>query len=100
MFTKLHDELSESYLAVAESIPQARLAITQFATRTGVTGEPLEDIRLAVTEAATKVVRPAYPEPTTGAFHLAAAVAGEELWVLVADDGCGYQTAAQLPGLG
>jgi serine/threonine-protein kinase RsbW len=100
MLTRLHEELSESYLAVAESIPHARLAITQFATRNGITGEPLEDIRLAVTEATTNAVKHAYPDPTTGAFHVTAAVAGEELWVLVADDGCGYQTPAQLPGLG
>lgn len=100
MFTKLHEELSESYLAVAESIPRARLAVTQFASRSGVAGEPLEDIRLAVTEAATNVVRHAYPDLTTGALHLTAAVADEELWVLVADDGCGYETPAQLPGLG
>lgn len=100
MLTKVYEELSESYLAVAESIPRARLAVTQFATQSGITGEPLDNIRLAVTEAATNAVRHAYPEPATGAFHVTAAVAGEELWVLVADDGCGYQTPSQRPGLG
>ena len=100
MLTKVHEELSESYLAVAESIPHARLAVTQFATRNGITGEPLDDIRLAVTEAATNAVRHAYPDLTPGAFHVTAAVAGEELWVLVADDGCGYRTSPQIPGLG
>jgi serine/threonine-protein kinase RsbW len=100
MITRLHEELSESYLAVAESIPHARLAVTEFAGRSGITGEPLEDIRLAVTEAVTNVVRHAYPDLTTGAFHVTAAVAGEELWVLVADDGCGYQAQSALPGLG
>jgi serine/threonine-protein kinase RsbW len=100
MFPKLQEELSESYLAVAESVPYARRAVTNFAARRGITGEPLENIRLAVTEAATNAVRHAYPELTTGAFHVTAAVAGEELWVLVADDGCGFQTPSELPGLG
>ena len=54
---------------------------------------------LAVTEAITNVVRHAYPEGT-GAFHITAAVTGREFWVLVADDGCGYQTASTRPGLG
>ena len=101
MLTKVHEGLSESYPAVAESIPRARLAVTQFAIRSGIAGELLEEIRLAVTEAVTNAVRHAYPQPTgTDAFHLTAAVAGNELWVLVADDGCGYQTPSQDPGAG
>jgi LytS/YehU family sensor histidine kinase len=59
--------------------------------------EGLSESYLAVTNA----VRHAYPVPSrTGAFHVVAAVAGDELWVLVADDACGYQTPAQCPGLG
>jgi serine/threonine-protein kinase RsbW len=100
MLTKVLEELSESYLAVAESIPHARSAITQFATRSGITGEPLEDVRLALTEAATNVVKHAYPELSTGVFYVTAAVAAEELWVLVSDDGCGYRASSQVPGLG
>jgi serine/threonine-protein kinase RsbW len=99
MLTRIHDGLSESYPAVAKSIPHARLAVTQFAARSGVAGEPLDAVRLAVTEAVTNAVKHAYPE-TTGAFHVTAAVTGGELWVLVADDGCGYQTPSRHPGLG
>lgn len=99
MLTRVREELSESYPAVAGSIPFARLAITQLATRSGIAGESLEAVRLAVTEAVTNAVRHAYRE-RTGAFQVTAAVTGTELWVLVADDGCGYQTPAQRPGLG
>ena len=60
MLTKIHEELSESYLAVAESIPHARLAVTQFVTRNGITGEPWRT-SAPVTEAATNAVRHAYP---------------------------------------
>jgi anti-sigma regulatory factor (Ser/Thr protein kinase) len=99
--TKAHKELNESYPAVVESIPRARLAVAQFANRSGIAGEPLDEVRLVVTEAVTNAVRHAYPERTEAdAFHLTAAVAGNELWVLVADDGCGYQTPSQDPGLG
>ena len=59
----------------------------------------MEAIRLAVTEAVANVVRHGYPE-RPGAFHVTTAVAGGELWVLVSDDGCGYQTPSQSPGLG
>jgi anti-sigma regulatory factor (Ser/Thr protein kinase) len=99
MSTSVHEELGESYLAVASSIPHARSAVTQFAARSGIAGEQSDAVRLAVTEAVTNAVKHAYPE-TTGAFHVAAAVTGEELWVLVADDGCGRQTPSQRPGLG
>ena len=101
MVTKVPEGVSESYPAVAESIPRARLAVTQFATRSGIVSELLEEIRLVVNEAVTNAVRHAYPEPTgTDAFHVTAALAGNELWVLVADDGCGYQTPSRRPGLG
>ncbi len=99
MLTSVREELSESYPAVAGSVPRARLAVTQFAARSGIAGARLEAVRLAVTEAVTNAVKHAYPD-ATGAFNLAAAVTGEELWVLVADDGCGYQTPPQRPGLG
>lgn len=99
MVTKVHEALNESYPAVAGSIPHARLAVTRFATRSGIVGERLEEIRLAVTEAVTNAVRHAYPQ-RAGSFHVTAAVAGNELWVLVADEGSGYQTPSQDPGLG
>lgn len=77
------------------------MAVTQLAIRSGIAGELLDEIRLVVTEAVTNAVRHAYPEPTgTDAFHVTAAVVGNELWVLVADDGCGYQTPSRDPGLG
>jgi serine/threonine-protein kinase RsbW len=99
MLTRVQEELRGPYPAVARSIPQVRLAVTQFATRSGIAGDPLEAVRLAVTEAVTNVVKHAYPG-RTGAFHVTVAVADSELWVLVSDDGCGYQTPSQCPGLG
>jgi serine/threonine-protein kinase RsbW len=97
--TRVHEELNETYPAVAASIKHARRSVAQFAARSGIGDAALDAIRLAVSEAVTNVVLHAYRD-RTGTFHLTAAVAGEELWVLVADDGCGYKTPPQQPGLG
>ncbi|HET9125071.1 MAG TPA: ATP-binding protein [Solirubrobacteraceae bacterium] len=99
MTLRVQQELSESYPAVAGSIPRARRAVAQYAARNGIGGELLDGIRLAVSEAVTNVVMHAYPD-RSGAVHVTAAVAGAELWVLVADDGCGHRTPSRQPGLG
>jgi anti-sigma regulatory factor (Ser/Thr protein kinase) len=99
MVTEVHEGLGEAYPAVATSIPHARTAVTQFASRNGITGESLDAIRLAISEAVTNAVQYAYPG-RTGAFHVTMAVTGDELWVLVADDGCGYKTPSRHSGLG
>jgi two-component sensor histidine kinase len=44
-------------------------------------------------------VRHAYGDET-GEVHVTAALAGDELWVLIGDDGRGLETRAQSPGLG
>jgi anti-sigma regulatory factor (Ser/Thr protein kinase) len=100
MLTKVPEAFSESYPAIAPSVPRARLVVTQLATGAGIGGKSLQAVRLAVTEAVTNAVLHAYPPPAEGAFHLTVAVAGDELWVLVTDDGCGYQTPSRRPGLG
>jgi anti-sigma regulatory factor (Ser/Thr protein kinase) len=99
MFATLPHDLNELYPAVAGSVPQARARITQFATEQGISGKDLDAVRTAVTEAVTNVVRHAYDDDD-GAFHLTAAFTATELWVLVADDGCGYQVPSSRPGLG
>jgi anti-sigma regulatory factor (Ser/Thr protein kinase) len=92
--------LSESYPAVPESVGRARREVDLYAQSHGASREQLEAIRLAVSEAVTNSVRHAYRDGTSGVVHLSAAVADGELWVLVADDGCGFQTPAVSPGLG
>jgi anti-sigma regulatory factor (Ser/Thr protein kinase) len=91
--------LSKSYPAVAESLPHARAAITEFASAAGLIGERLEAVRLAASEALTNVVVHAYRHGS-GRMHVTAAVAGDELWVLVSDDGSGMHARTDSPGLG
>src|SRR5205807_1693454 len=47
----------------------------------------------------TNVVLHAYPT-AAGQIHVSAAVAGDELWILIADDGVGLHTGGTSGGLG
>lgn len=59
----------------------------------------LDAVRSAVSEAVSNAVMHAY-RSAQGRIHVTANVTGAELWVLVADEGCGFQTEARHPGLG
>lgn len=92
--------LSESYPAIAASIPLARGAVVDFGRAAGLAGEPLDRLRLAVTEAVTNAVLHGF-ETDAGHVQVTAALADDELWLLVADDGCGFLHAtAGARGLG
>ncbi len=93
------DTLSESYPAVPGSVPRARRAVTAFAAAAGASGEELDAVRLAVSEAVTNAVKHAYPGPH-GRVEVSAAIASEELWLLVADDGCGLRAERSSAGHG
>lgn len=89
----------EAYLAVPESVPEARRAISEFAAAAGASDEQLDAIRLSVSEALTNIVKHAYPS-RTGHMHLTVRVAGGELWILIADNGCGMHAGRDSDGLG
>ncbi len=88
----------ESYPAVAASVPLARRAVARFARCAGASEEQLEAVSLASSEALTNVVQHAYDG--AGRVHVASAVAGDELWVLIADDGLGLRVGSHNRGLG
>ncbi len=90
---------TRSFPAIADTIPHARSAVAEFAKRVGATDEERDDIRLAVSEAVTNVVMHAY-RGGPGSVQVSAALASGELWVLIADDGCGLQTGSRSTGLG
>ena len=91
--------LSQSYPAVPVSIREGRDAVLALAAAGGAIGEQLEAIQLACSEALTNVVVHAY-RGAPGQIHLSAGVVSGELWVLVADDGCGLRARSDSPGLG
>jgi serine/threonine-protein kinase RsbW len=92
--------LNESYPATPDAVPLARQAVTAIAAAAGVAGDRLDDIRLAVSEALTNVVVHAYGRGEAGWLHVTAAVASDELWVLIGDDGRGLHAGSSSRGLG
>jgi anti-sigma regulatory factor (Ser/Thr protein kinase) len=94
------DALNESYPAIPEAVPLARRALTDVAAAAGASGERLEEIRLAVSEALTNAVVHAYRDGETGRFQVTAAIASGELWVLIGDDGRGLHAWNDSRGLG
>jgi anti-sigma regulatory factor (Ser/Thr protein kinase) len=91
--------ISQTYSAVPESVPPARHRIVSFAATAGADLEQLDSIRLAVSEALSNVVQHAYPDQP-GTFNVAAWVVERELWILIADDGCGLNGDRESEGLG
>lgn len=91
--------LNETYEASPGSVAQARSRLAQFAARAGATPSQIDAVRLAASEAMTNSVLHAY-RGRPGRIHVNAAVASEELWIRISDDGCGLQPRAERPGLG
>jgi anti-sigma regulatory factor (Ser/Thr protein kinase) len=85
---------------VPEVVPLARRALASVAAAAGAAGERLDEIRLAVSEALTNAVVHAYRNGDAGRLHVTAAVASDELWVLIGDDGRGLHARNDSQGLG
>ena len=93
------ESYSETLPAVANAVPTARAAITEFAREAGAKGDRLQAIRLATSEAVTNAVLHAY-DGISGLIQVTASYVPGELWVLVADSGCGLHPRRDSPGLG
>lgn len=91
--------LSESHPATPEVIPALRHAVAAYAEAAGISGLQLDGVRLAISEAVSNVVLHAYHDEP-GDVHVTARIVGDELWVLVADDGRGHNATPIRPGLG
>ena len=91
----------KSYPAKPESVSAIRQALRGFARRCKVPRETIEAVVLAVSEAATNVVVHAYRDTERpGQIDVAAALAGDELWVIITDGGSGMRPRTDSPGLG
>jgi anti-sigma regulatory factor (Ser/Thr protein kinase) len=92
--------LETAYPAAPDSVPRARKALSDFAAAAGVTGEQLEGVRLAVSEAVSNAVLHAY-DGEEGRIGVTAAVVPGELWILITDSGSGLRAErSQNRGLG
>jgi anti-sigma regulatory factor (Ser/Thr protein kinase) len=97
----VEEGLDLSYPAVSGSVALARGAVVALAARCGASRAKLEAIRLAVSEAVTNAIVHGYGYGgDRGTVRLTAGLASDELWVLVTDDGAGFQRASRTPGLG
>lgn len=94
------DSYSESYAAVAESVPRARAVVTAFAEEAGAREERLQSIRLAASEAVTNAVLHAYDGGAPGTIQITLTYVDGGLWVLIADSGAGLRVRSGSPGLG
>jgi serine/threonine-protein kinase RsbW len=86
--------------ARAENIAIVRHAFGALGDVYALDGQTLSDIRLAVTEACTNVVVHAYPDGGEGPMEVLATMLGDELIVVVRDEGRGIGPRPDSPGLG
>jgi anti-sigma regulatory factor (Ser/Thr protein kinase) len=92
--------LSEVAPAAPASVSWARQLLGDFAVAAGLTGQRLEDVRLAISEAVTNAVAYAY-DGAAGQIQVIAAVVEDELWLVIADDGNGmHARPSEARGLG
>jgi serine/threonine-protein kinase RsbW len=86
--------------ARAENIAIVRHAFGALGDAYALDAQTLSDIRLAVTEACTNVVVHAYPDRGDGPMEVLATLGGQELTVVVRDEGKGIGPRPDSPGLG
>jgi serine/threonine-protein kinase RsbW len=86
--------------ARAENIAIVRHAFGALGEAYALDTQTLSDIRLAVTEACTNVVVHAYPDAEEGQMEVLATLLGDELTVVVRDEGEGIGPRPDSPGLG
>jgi anti-sigma regulatory factor (Ser/Thr protein kinase) len=86
--------------ARADNIAIVRHAFGALGEAYALDTQTLSDIRLAVTEACTNVVVHAYPDGREGPMEVHATLLGDELTVVVRDEGAGIAPRPDSPGLG
>jgi stage II sporulation protein AB (anti-sigma F factor) len=77
------------------SVARARVAMADLAQRAGLPVRDVEDVRLAVTEAAANVVRHAYGSGERGELEVRGRFGEDGLEVVIVDHGRGIAAAAQ-----
>jgi serine/threonine-protein kinase RsbW len=96
----MRPDLELALSARAENIAIVRHAVGALGDAWQLDEQTLSDIRLAVTEACTNVVVHAYPDGQEGPLEVHAKRDGEELLILVRDQGQGIAPRPDSPGLG
>jgi anti-sigma regulatory factor (Ser/Thr protein kinase) len=95
-----HDYVAGALPAVAASVTALRHAVVGFARKHGLAEETLDRVGLAVTEAAANAVLHAYPGSAPGPIGYVADIVGDDLQVVVSDEGRGIRASHRSDGLG
>jgi serine/threonine-protein kinase RsbW len=90
----------QSWPARPEHVGAARRAVWDAARRAGAQQRVREAARLAVSEAVSNVVVHSYRASSPGAFTVSVEWDGDELRVIVRDEGCGMAPRMDSPGAG
>jgi serine/threonine-protein kinase RsbW len=90
----------QSWPARPEHVGAARRAVWEAAVRAGAQKRVREAVRLAVSEAVSNVVVHSYRDANGGDFTLRVEWDGDELRVIVRDEGCGMSPRMDSPGAG
>ena len=77
-----------------------RQRVADIARECGLDERRVDDVRLATSEAASNAVVHAYRDGREGEIRVSAEIVGEELVVVIADDGPGMVPRTDSPGLG
>jgi anti-sigma regulatory factor (Ser/Thr protein kinase) len=94
-------EFQEAAPAVPESVGRLRNAVAEFARGHGADDAQVMALQLATSEAMSNAVVHAFEDrPEPGTITVVAGREGDELWVLVRDDGSGMRPRPDSPGLG
>jgi serine/threonine-protein kinase RsbW len=86
--------------ALPQEVRTLRDAVAAFVRSCGIDHVPLQDVRLALSEAASNVVRHAYAEGDAGPMTVAVEVADDEVRVCVRDAGPGLRPRPDSAGAG
>jgi anti-sigma regulatory factor (Ser/Thr protein kinase) len=102
MTERVHTDVKLTLPARPENVSVIRHVLGAFAEALRLPDELVEDLRLAVTEACTNVVRHAYPPNETGPVEISIQPMEEHVSVIVSDHGRGIGTSSDTtgPGLG
>lgn len=76
--------------AKPEYVGVIRLTLSGVANRMGFSYEDIEDMKIAISEAATNVVSHAYEEGHSGELNIGFAIYSDRLEVMVSDQGTGF----------
>jgi serine/threonine-protein kinase RsbW len=93
-------ELTISLPARSENLARIRRAVADFAASVGAADATVGDVKLAVNEACTNVVRHAYEKAEGGEVEVEARPVGDHLVVVVHDRGQGLTQRSSDPGAG